>query len=47
MLFEEAAQNIKEKYIDKALDYMAGKSTKMVSNKEYMRVYAIVMAQCD
>jgi len=29
------------------LDFMEGKSARVVSNKEYLKVYGVVMAQCD
>lgn len=45
--FDEAAKCIKENYIMKVIDFMNGKSARVVSNKEYMKVYGIVMNQCD
>lgn len=42
-----AANIIKEHYINKVLAFMKGDSARVVSNKEFMRVYDIVMNQCD
>jgi hypothetical protein len=45
--FEEAEKVIKSEYIDKVLDFMSGKSARVVSNKQYIDVYQVVMHQCD
>lgn len=45
--YEEAAKQIRDSYINKVLAFMKGESARVVSNKEYMRVYGIVMNQCD
>jgi hypothetical protein len=38
---------IQNDYINKVLAFMEGKSARVVSNKEYLKVYGVVMAQCD
>ncbi len=45
--YAEASKQIKEGYIDKVIAFMKGQSARVVSNKEYVRVYGIVMNQCD
>lgn len=45
--FESAAAQIRDCYINKVRDFMNGLSSRVVANKEYMRVYGIMMNQCD
>lgn len=45
--FDEASMQIRDCYITKVREFMNNVSARVVSNKEYMRVYNIVMNQCD
>jgi hypothetical protein len=45
--YPKAEVLIQNDYINKVLAFMEGKSARVVSNKEYLKVYGVVMAQCD
>jgi hypothetical protein len=42
--YDKAKTVIENDYISKVLDFLEGKSTRVVSNKEYLKVYGVVMA---
>ena len=44
---QEALQFIQENYVDRIQDFLSGKATRVVTNKEYMRIYDTVQHQCD
>lgn len=41
--FPSAAEKIKQAYVNKVLDFMAGRNARVCSNKDYTLVYNIVM----
>ena len=45
--FDVAAKRIKDDYIVQVLNFMNGRSQRVVPSSQYMRVYGIVMNQCD
>lgn len=38
---------INEKYVDKLLKFLRGESKRVTTNAEYMKVYQLIIFQCD
>lgn len=45
--FAEAEKFVQENYVDKVLAFLRGDSTRVASNSDYMKVYNLMLYQCD